>query len=92
MKDCINCGNYNAYYSKDRDHFKRERQGFCDLDKKVVQNHDTCERWRNNYWRRTVRNRVCVKTLDKALTTISEIKQILFEEQGDNKDNPFPSR
>lgn len=81
MKDCLNCGNYYMFYTKVRDHFQKERQGFCDLDKRVVANHEACEKWRNNLWRRKVSRKMCMKTLDMALTNLSEIKQILQEEQ-----------
>lgn len=75
MKDCLNCGNYFLFYTKDRDHFKKERQGICDLDRRIVENHDGCEKWRNNHWRRTVRKRICIKTVNKALLNLAEIGQ-----------------
>lgn len=89
MNDCLNCGNYLVFYTKVRDRFQKERQGFCDLDRKVVKNHDSCEKWRNNLWRRKVSKKLCLKTLDTALKNISEIKQILSEELDENAVNPL---
>lgn len=89
MKDCLTCGNYYVFYIKERDHFKKERQGFCETNKTVVKNHDNCEKWRNNLWRRKVCKKMCMKTLDRAITNLSEIKQILSEELEENKVNPI---
>jgi len=88
MKECFNCGNYQAYYTKGYCKFDREDQGNCVKHNKIVGKHEGCEQWRSNAIRRKVRKSVCLKNLDIALSDLSEMKQILSENSDDDKNTP----
>ena len=85
QKECFACGNYQAYYRKGFCYFDKENFGFCTRHKKIVNKHESCECWRNNCHVRGLRKAICYKKLDEILSNLSEIKQILAEEQEEEK-------
>lgn len=87
-KACWNCGNYKAYYTKGLCHFDKLDNGFCCKQKKVVDKHEQCELWRSNYKIRGLREDIAKRKLNDIVDAIVEIRQILFEEQAENKSNP----
>jgi len=84
MRECWGCGNYQAYYTKGYCKFDRCDYGNCTKQQKIVEKHESCEQWRSNAIRRSIRKGICLKVLDNALSDISEMRQILSEEKKEN--------
>ena len=80
MKECWGCRNYRAYYTKGYCKFDRENRGNCTRHEKIVGKHESCEFWRSNEIRRKISKSICLKVLDTIMSDLSEIKQILAEE------------
>ena len=87
-KACWNCGHYKAYYIKGLCHFDKLNCGLCLNTKETVEKHNQCEFWKTNYSARSLRERIAKKKLDLLLDEIIVIRQILFEEKEENKENP----
>ena len=84
-KACWNCGNYRAYYTKGLCHFDRLNCGLCRKTRETVEKHNQCEFWTNDYPMRVWRKDTAKKKLNAILDGIIEIRQILFEENEDNR-------
>ncbi len=84
-KACWNCGNYKAYYTKGLCHFDKLNYGLCRKRKETVDKHCKCEFWRSSYAVRALRKKVAMNKLNDMLDVMKEIKQILFEENEDNR-------
>lgn len=84
-KECWNCGNYKAYYTKGLCHFDKLDCGLCQKKKETVEKHGQCIFWRNNYRIRTFREKVAKIKLSEILDALIEIRQILFEEKEENQ-------
>ena len=84
-KACWNCGNYRAYYTKGLCHFDRLDCGLCRHKNQIVNKHEQCEFWKSNHSIRRLRSQIAKTKLNDILDSIIEIRQILFEENEDNK-------
>lgn len=80
-KICRDCGEYKAYYTKEYCHFNRQDHGFCAKHEKIVEKQGMCAFWRSNLFRRKMRKKVAIRALNDILTNLSEIRQILGEDE-----------
>lgn len=87
MRECLSCGNYQAYYTKGHCKFEKAEQGNCVKNKKTVQKNESCEQWRNNDFHKKVRKTVCLKALNNIISDLAELRQILGEEILEPEDN-----
>ncbi len=89
-KLCGRCGNYDAFYRKCYSCFQKLKMGYCFQCQQVVtKDKEGCEKWRSNFKRRKIRRSVVYCALDKTITDILTIKQILSEEQEENQVEPL---
>ena len=65
----------NIVILTDKDH------GFCAKHEKIVEKQGTCAFWRSNLFRRKMRKKVAIRALNDILTNLSEIRQILGEDE-----------
>ena len=80
-KACWNCRFYKAYYTKGFSGFNKEKCGLCTQENAIKNNQESCIRWQSNQLLRALRKQSAIRALTKALNDISEIQQILGEEQ-----------
>lgn len=80
-KECWNCGNYGAYYTKGFCYFDKTKQGFCSKHNEIKEKHDSCVFWRQDIHYKGLRKAVSRKALTDILINLSAIRQILQEEQ-----------
>ncbi len=80
-KECWNCGNYGAYYTKGFCHFDKTKQGSCSKHNEIKEKHDSCVFWRQNSHSDGLRKSVSRRALTDILINLSAIRQILQEEQ-----------
>ncbi len=85
-KECWNCGNYNAYYTKGFCCFDKTKQGYCSKRLEIKEKHDRCEFWRQNTHLNGMRKAMAKKALTDILINLSAIRQILQEEQEDKNE------
>jgi hypothetical protein len=88
-RECWSCSQYIAYYTKGVKQFKKEKYGECRQHKRRTTNHDTCDMWCMDNFRRKRRKAVSLIVLDELATDVSEIAQILREEAEDSKILPL---
>ena len=86
-KKCCYCGNFEGYYTKGLRRYEKSKQGFCSEHRKIVENQDCCECWKKNSKRHSARNRVASRALYEILMDISAIRQIIQENQEENKNS-----
>ena len=86
MKECRNCGSYNAYYTKGYWRFEKEKHGFCRRHEKTVESNESCEHWRSDALCRKLRKGVCLKALNNLIKDMSQIAQILQENNENTND------
>lgn len=84
-KECFNCRWYSPAYTKGFHRFDKQSFGTCRRDK-IVQKHDSCAQWQyntetNKKTGKALRRSVSFKALNEILQHLSEINQILQEEQ-----------
>lgn len=84
-KKCCYCGNFEGYYTKGLRRYEKSKQGFCSQHRKIVENQDCCECWKKNSKRHSARNRVASRALYEILMDISAIRQIIQENEEENK-------
>lgn len=80
-KECFNCRNYTAYYSKGYSCFIKEKFGKCQICHNIVENHNACDKWASKYPVRKRRKVVAITALENAIGDIQIIKQILSEDK-----------
>ena len=80
-KECWNCGNYGAYYTKGFCYFDKTKQGFCSKHNEIKEKHNSCVFWRQDIHFNGLRKAVSRRALTDILINLSAIKQILQEEQ-----------
>lgn len=85
-KECWNCGNYAAYYTKGFCYFDKTKQGFCSKHNEIKGKHDNCVFWRQNMHLNGMRKAVSKRALNDILINLSAIRQILQEEQEDKNE------
>lgn len=85
-KECWNCGNFAAYYTKGFCYFDKTKQGFCSKHCEIKGKHDSCEFWRKDIRIRGLRQAIAKKALTDLLINLSTISQILQEEQEDKNE------
>ena len=78
-KECRNCANFTAYYTKAYCCFLRTDCGHCDEQKQTVKKHGSCELYTTKYRPRKIKRDFVLDELEKALTTLNGIKLILDE-------------
>ena len=79
-QNCKNCGYFNLYYIKEYDHFEETDCGVCNKKHQTVKKDINCEFWKANDIKKFARQRICLESLDAAVTSIQEIAQILKEQ------------
>lgn len=87
-KACWNCKNFGRYYKKGVYRFYKTDEGTCSIKREVVQKNGLCERWRNTCALRSRRKKDTLRILNEIFSDLSAIKQILEEEQEDEKTHP----
>lgn len=79
-KECITCGNFNAYFTKGYCCYLREDCGKCYLKKQTVLKHSTCEKWKSkSRYRLSVRQGLLIREMEDVLTKLSVIKDFIDE-------------
>ena len=86
-KKCQYCGNYEGYYVKGSRQFESLKKGRCCVQDKIVENCDGCEHWRTRGQRSFYRSRDVSKTLYEIVMDLSAIRQILQENQDEDRFN-----
>lgn len=86
-KLCWNCGNYGVYYTKGFCCFDKTNQGFCSKHLEIKEKHDSCEFWRQNTHFNSMRKAIAKRALNDILINLSAIRQILQEEQEEDKND-----
>jgi len=84
-KKCCYCGNFEGYYTKGLRRYEKSKQGFCSQHRKIVENQNCCECWKKNSKRYSARYRVASRALYEILMDISAIRQIIQENEEENK-------
>lgn len=84
-KRCGNCLYYGAFYTKKFCSFSKENYGIC-MGREVKEKHEVCGRWAfNNEFNRRARKEyrlsASLKVIDEMSKNLTEISQILREEQ-----------
>lgn len=81
---CFRCRYFTAYYTKGNMRFNRTKNGGCTLHDKTVGNMETCVRFKDgSSW--YSRKSSCKRVLYDLLFQISQIRQILQEEENENE-------
>ena len=89
-KECWCCRNYRVYYTKSLCCFEKQDCGFCRAHKEIIMGkHNTCDKWCFNGTRRKIRKDISLKSLNKALDKLVEIRQMIVDEIDENKINPI---
>lgn len=86
---CVNCGMYSAFYTKGYKRFNIEKLGWCHEYRKVTDSHKHCESWRHDLIRKKITRKISLSELTNLANSISEIAQILREEQDEDQFNPI---
>ena len=85
-KACWNCCFYKAYYVQDICHFNKQGIGLCTKNNKTVDKHEQCDYWHNAVIRRAVKRMVTGAKIEEMANTLKEIKQILSEDERENRE------
>jgi len=80
-KNCDSCGNYNAYYVKAYDHFRKIKMGKCIKKQATTECDGVCKHWKDNGGRAEEREKISLDDLNRAVKSIREIAQILKERE-----------
>ena len=79
-KRCYCCFYYHAYYVKGISSFEKVSYGICDKTQEALQDkHGSCEKWRTSCQRRKKQIAIAPAILENAVSSINELKQILYE-------------
>lgn len=90
VKECWSCDKFKAYYTKGQLRFDKQNCGYCTEHEVIIKDkHKVCDYWVSNEIRRLVRNRVVLKSLTQLIDNLIELKQIIADEQEENKINPL---
>ena len=84
---CDNCGYYKAYYTQGYCRFEKERCGFCQTHKKIVQGDERCEWWRSNVYAKRIRQAATAKVTSELLPRFLQALQIAEENANVIDDN-----
>ncbi len=79
-KHCYGCRYYKPYYTKGYFKFDRCDIGLCSKKKATVERHGFCEKYTCAFYGRIDRKEAALKALTENLSLLSEIKQILEED------------
>ena len=81
-KKCGNCRAFKRYYTKAFCEFMREHYGHCIEINKVVHDCEVCDCWKTGTGkRRKIMHTMVLNVLEKGLTNISALKQILLDNE-----------
>ena len=94
-KKCYICRWYKAAYTKGFWKFDKQNTGYCVKYNKIVEKHESCEKWQyntdtNRHIGRYIRKEACLKALYETLQTLAQITQFIEEEHEENKNDPLP--
>ncbi len=84
-KECRRCGNFDRYYTKGLRHYEKTECGFCREQHKIVDQQEYCDCWRTNGRKHFVIERLAAKKLNELLMEISALRQIIEENEEENK-------
>lgn len=84
-KECWNCKFFNYYYTKGLTFFNRESFGFCKKNRRLCDNHETCDLWEYKFEKRNTRKEATLTQLPIVLEKLAQLEQILIEEYEDCK-------
>ena len=79
-KYCYNCRLYSPYYTKGNIKFDRCDIGRCGKTRTTVERHESCEFFSFKYYSRVDRKQAALTALTEHVNALSEIKQILEED------------
>ncbi|MDE6104892.1 MAG: hypothetical protein K2G38_04350 [Clostridia bacterium] len=79
-KHCYGCRYYKPYYTKGNIQFDRCEIGLCAKTKTTVEKHGLCENYSCMYYARINRKQAALAALTENINVLSEIKQILEED------------
>lgn len=82
-KFCYGCRFYRPYYTKGYKQFDKLDIGRCGQTGNTVEKHEGCERFQNMYYGRVDRKEAALAALAENLNTLSEIKQILEDDESE---------
>lgn len=79
-KHCYGCRYYKPYYTKGNIQFDRCDIGLCAKKKITVERHEVCENYTYMYYCRVDRRQAALAAIVEHIDLLSEIKQILEED------------
>lgn len=82
-KICKNCAYYSAYYQKWSDSFGKLNKGSCSKRNISQTQFETCENFRDNEQLEKMRYKRTMQSLERALSSINDIAQILKERESE---------
>ena len=87
-KSCENCGNFGQYYHRGICCFYKMEKGSCSILHQDVATNGFCERWRNTFTIKSLREKDVLRALRTSMENIAIIKQILEEEEEECATHP----
>lgn len=85
-KACWNCRWYKAYYTKGWCYFDKLSYGLCKRKNQTVDKRELCEGWYSNSSLRKLRMKIALAKLEELTDSITEIRQVLVEEQQEKQE------
>lgn len=79
-KHCYSCKYYKPYYTKGNTQFDRCDIGLCSRKKETVERGNTCENFNWMFYPRINRRNAALSAIVEHITILSEIKQVLEED------------
>ncbi|MDE6585871.1 MAG: hypothetical protein K2K80_04250 [Clostridia bacterium] len=79
-KHCYNCCYYKPYYLKGDKQFDRCDIGFCSKKKATVEKREVFDKFYHTYYAHVSRRQTALTALVEHINILSEIKQILDED------------
>ena len=79
-KKCWSCFHFRAYYTSGYCCLRKEDNGYCERQKKVMQRTDGCDQWHSRYTSKELRLRIARESIPAIYKKIAAIEEILREE------------
>jgi len=78
---CKNCTHYTAFYKQWSGNFSRLDNGYCSRQNIIKKQNEVCDSFMSNEHKEQIREKKRLELLERALTAIVEISQILKEKE-----------
>ena len=78
-KKCGSCCSFRAYYTKGYCNLKKENNGYCCRQEKIVSKTEYCDDWRRKHMSSVRRLAIVIKSIPIIYDKIAVVEQILKE-------------